>query len=347
MVLRFIDGFDDYNTVANGLLKWTKMVNNGNVTIQNSTARNGNALKSTNASNGMGITLDNQATWIVGFAFQVSSFSNQIIILEFRDGGTVQCSLLLNTDGTLQVVRSTGTALDSSGKSSLALSQNTWYYIEWKVTISNSISAHTCKVNVNGTNWIDVNSGQNVRSTSNNQANEMFFLDSNITVNTFFDDLYIADGTTGTGNYVNDLIGDVRVENLTPNADGNYSQWSLDTGSTHNTRVNETNPDTTSYAQTSTVNNIDSYAFTDLSSTPTTIYGIQVNNWAEKTDTAARTFANLIRISNTDYVNSNNLSPTNGSYLDLRQIYENDPSTGAAWGATNVNAMEVGVKLTG
>lgn len=340
MALRFMDGFDGYTSNSNGGLKWTFF--NTNLTIQTTVARNGNSVKADNANRTFAKTLDNQATWILGFGFHYAT-ANQIIIVNLQDAGSDQCGLRVNTDGTLQVVRGTSTALNASGTSSLSLSLNTWYYIEWKVTIADSISASTCKVNVNGVNWINVDSGQDLKATANAQANRVVFIpNSNIIMNIYFDDIYILDGT-GSAN--NDLLGDMRVETLFPDGAGNSSQWTADSG-TNYTRVNEANPDTSSYVQTSGVNNIDLYTFGNLSSTPTSIAGIMVNNFAEKTDAGARQFANVIRLGGTNYVNSNNHNPTAMSYLDHTQIYEQDPSTSAAWGTTNINAMEVGYKLT-
>lgn len=322
-------------------LKWTTA--NASLTIQTATARNVNSLKSTNTLQAFTKTLDNQASWIIGFGFQLSSITAQFIILDVKDVATIQCSLRVNTDGTLQIVRSNATALDSSSISSRSLFTNTWYYIEWKMTISNSISANTCKVNVNGDNWINVNSGQNIRSSANNTANIIEFLNvSNITVNTFFDDIYIADGT---GSLNNDFLGDVRIAKLLPSSAGNYSQFTRDSGTTNFSRVNESaNPDgDTSYVETSTANNIDSYNFDHVPANTNSVFGIQNNMWSRETDTN-RQLTGLIRISGVDHPNANTFNLTS-TYLDNVQIQETDPSTSSSWTVSGVNGAEYGFKL--
>lgn len=339
-----MDGFDHYTSVANGGIKWNTF--NASLAIQTAVARNGNSLKADNANRNFAKTLDNQATWIIGFGYQLSAL-NQIRLIELIDAGTTQCALRVNTDGTLEVVRGTTTALNASGKSSFSLLTNTWYYIEWKVTIADSISANTCKVNVNGVNWINVDAAQDLKAGSNAFASNLSFNTNASTImNIYYDDIYVLDGT---GSVNNDILGDSRVETLFPNADGNYSQWDGSDGNQINNYllVDETNQNgDTDYVETSTVNNIDTYNFGNLSSTPTSIAGIQINTTAEKTEAGARTFANLIRISSTDYLNSNNFSLSQNSYIDFLQIYEQDPSTSAAWGVTNINGAEYGYKLT-
>ena len=55
------------------------------------------------------------------------------------------------------------------------------------------------------------------------------------TANYDYDDLYICDGTTVPGEPVNDFLGDVRVDTLYPNGNGNSSQWvGQDANSTDN-----------------------------------------------------------------------------------------------------------------
>lgn len=342
MALGFIDGFDHYNTNANGAIKWDTF--NASLTLQTTTARiNGNALKATNANQLFSKTWpSNQASWIIGFAFQTSVNNSTIVIADFKDSATVQCSLRINTDGTLQVLRGTATALNASGTSSFALHANTWYYIEWKVTIADSIGANTCKVNVNGITVINVDSGQDLKAGSNAFANIVEFINNTSNaVNLYYDDLYICDGT---GSFNTDFLGDSAIIKLAPDGAGNYSQWTPDTG-TNYTRVNESsNPDDdTSYVETSTANNIDTYTFGNLPSNASSVFGLQNNMWARQTD-SNRQITGLIRISSTDYANANNLTLAS-SYDHKFQIEEVDPSTATLWTVSGVNGAEYGIKL--
>ncbi len=353
MTLRFMDSFDHYDT-AHILRKWNAI---GGATPAISTAnpRNGTQhLRVTDDDDYLSKTLDDQASWIVGFGFQIDALpdANSIGILGFMDTGTIfQAQLLLNNDGTLEVIRggvvgnATSRSTVTGGKSSLSISGGTYYFIEMKVTVADSIGAGTCVVKVNGTTYITVATGQDLKTTANATANQIFIGSmggDNRT--TDHDDLYICDGTGSAPQ--NDFLGDCRVEALFPDGEGAVNQFTGSDADTTNNHlhVDETSPDDdTTYVENATAGNQDLYTFGDLSAAPGTIFGVQSNIMAKKDDAGSRSAMALTRSGSTIYDGDTN-ALTEGSYEVHRHIDEQDPDTAAAWTEAGVNAAQFGVE---
>lgn len=344
MALRFMDGFDHYAT-ADITKKWTS-ITGGSVTINAGTGRrsSGSMSISLGSANGVSKTLDAQATWIVGVAVNYTTFpTNNVGLLRFLDAGTLQCSLLVNPDGTLSVVRGSGTAV-TGGTSTFALSANTFYYIEMKVTIADSIGANSCKVRVNGADVITVATGQDLKSTANATANQIGLSNSALSGSSVIvaDDFYVCDSTGATNN---DFLGDVRVDTLFPNAEGNFTQFTPSTGTTHYTLVDETAPNTTDYNDGATAGDRDSYALQNLSAlTSQTVYGVQVNAAVLKDDAGAKSASTFVRSGGTNGDGATAALGTSQAYVS--QVYELDPNGSVAWTEASVNAMEAGVRVT-
>jgi hypothetical protein len=146
----------------------------------------------------------------------------------------------------------------------------------------------------------------------------------------------------GQGSVNTSFLGEVRIMTQMANAAGTYSQWTPSSGSNY-ADVNETIEDgDTSYVATSTVGNMDSYNFTDLTNSPA-VAGVQVNLWARKDDVGAREIQPLVRIGGTNYLGTTQTVVT--GYADYMQTYDVSPATGTTWGASEINGAEFGVNL--
>ncbi len=337
MALLFTDGFDHYAT-ADINKKWTTIV--GAPAITAGGGRRGSASLTVNSSNeGVTRTFDTAfSAWVVGFAFSTTALSVSEIAYVL-DAGSIQMNLALNADGTLSLRRNGATL--TGGTSAQALSINTWYYIEVKLTIADSVAADSCKVRVNGVDWITIAAGQDTKNTTNAAANQFRLLTSaNITFN--FDDLYICD-QSGTTN--NNFLGDCRVDTAFADADGTYSQFTPSTGTTHYTLVDEAAPNTTDYNAGANVGDRDSYGFAALPAlTSQVVYGVQVNAAILKDDAGARSASTMVRSGTTNADGASVALGTTQTYLS--QIYETDPSGGGAWTESAINAAEFGTKVT-
>lgn len=348
MSLVFIDSFNHYTT-AQIARKWTTRVEGfaNQVNISSGTGRHGgNSLRYTpniGGNNYVRKSLTSQSTWILGVGFRTQSPIVAAQIFGVSDAGTTQIDVRLNATGTLSVTRN-GTVLATS---TATLTAGAYYYVELKTNIHNTTG--TYEVRVYGAAVIGPTTGANTRATSNNSADQVFVGSPGVTGgNTILDwcDFYACDGQ-GSSN--NDFLGDVRVEAIFPNGNGNSSQF---TGSDGNSTDNyllvddTTSPDDDStYVESSTAGHKDTYAMGNMSSTPSSIKGVQTCILGRKTDAGTRTICPVIRSGGTDY--DGTTVSLGDSYLYHLQVYEQNPNTSAAWTGSGVDGMEAGVKLVG
>lgn len=354
MSLLFVDGFDHYVT-ADLTKKWHILASTGSsgATITAAAGRNGSGALTNNGSTAssnswISRTFPPAASWVIGFAFKFSgSVATPLIIAALTDAGTTQCDLRLNADSTLSVTRN-GTAL-TSGTSATALSSGIWYYIEWKITIANSISAGSCKVRVNGSDVITVATSQDTQNTANATASQLKLgiqtTNSSTSILQFYDDVYVCDsvdsGIAGVPN--NDFLGDVRAEAILPNGAGNTTGMTPSTGSNY-TCVDDTTPnDDTDYVSSSVATTKDTYAFANLTTSPVTIFGVQTVLTQRKDDAGHRFTCPVTRTGATDYDGSN--YAVLDSYSMDCQVRQSNPNTSAAWTEAGVNGAEFGMKV--
>lgn len=344
MTLLFVDGFDHYAT-ADISKKWTSVGAGAAIELSNG-RRGGGCLNFASIASTQFITktLSQSASWVIGLAFQYyGTFTGSAgRIVSILDAGTSQCELWVNSDGTLSVMRN-GTAV-TNGTSVISLSISTYYYLEFKVTIADSISAGSCKVRVNGADVITVATGQDLKNTANAYANQIRLGPTSSAAGTPFraDDFYVCDQSGSTNN---DFLGDARIDTLYPTSDGNYSQFAPSTGTDHFALVDEATPNTTDYNDGSTVGNYDSYGLGNLAALVSqSVYAVQVNAAVLKDDAGAKSAATMVRSGTTDADGTSAALGTSLSYVS--QVFETNPDGSVAWTETSVNAMEAGIKVT-
>ena len=333
MAVRYIDGFEDYATAQLLLGNWNAI--GAGVTIAAGAGRSGAALYCPQKTATK--TLDAQSTWIVGFAVKFTSLAAGWFAC-LLDGATEQVTLCVAANNTLYIAR----GATSVGASIQTVSPNTWYYIEFKVTVADSIGAGTAVVRVNGETWITVATGSDLKATTNAYADALRL--GNATAGyQYFDDLYILDGVAGPVAGDNDFLGDVRVDSLLPTGAGSTTAWTPDSSSNY-ARVNEAAPDETSYVSSVTVDQIDTYAMANLATTPAKIWAVQTGLVVRKMDAGSRSIAPVLRGADGDKVGTTR--SVGDSYYNYQQVYEQNPlTTPADWTESSLNAIEMGIKL--
>lgn len=259
------------------------------------------------------------------------------ILLRLLDAGTAQVELRVQADGTLRVTRN-GTTV-TNGTSTYTIPTSTWVYIEWKVTIADSISADTCKVRVNGTDVITVATSQDLKNTANASANSVVIGGTGGHTACYYDDFYVCN-QSGTTN--NDFLGDVKVRTIYPSGAGNSTDWTPSAGSNYQCVDESPANGDTDYVSETTAGDHDTYALDDITITGS-ILGIQTNLYAKKDDAGTKELAAVVRSGTTDYDGAT--VSVNGSYTVHTEIRETDPDTTAAWTQSGINAMECGPKL--
>jgi hypothetical protein len=344
MALRFIDSFDHY-AIGEMFLKWSAAVS-GTGSISAGNGRWGTSCyRCASGSQNQGVrkVLDAQPTWIVGAAFKIGTGAAQNYFYRLLDGATVHVELRWDTGGHVFITRA-GTTLATG---TTILSVGVWYYIELLCTIGDvnpAVPQGAYEVRINGATEL-VSTNADTRNAGNSSADRIDVgTISGTNSQLDIDDVYICDGTGSSPS--NTFLGDVRVEALYPNGNGNSSVLvGSDTNSTDNYLLvdeSTTTGATTDYVESSTVGDKDTYAYTNPSSASGTVYGVQILPYAAKTDAGVRSIVSVARLSTTEVDSSaKTLSATATYYPDIR---ETKPG-GGAWSISDVSNAEFGVKI--
>ena len=133
-----------------------------------------------------------------------------------------------------------------------------------------------------------------------------------------------------------------RIAILTPSGAGNSTQWDPSAGSNY-ACVDEVPYSDTDYIYTNVVDEVDTYALSDLPSEAAVIKCVQVAARARKEGSSTpQNIALAVRTTGGDAYSSDQALLT--SYTTHMNIWETNPGTASAWTVSEVNAMEAGVK---
>ena len=217
MALLFLDGFDKYgpansnSTAVAALLtagEWTTATG-GAQQILAPLSATGQALL-IGVSGTVTKTIPTVGRIIGGMRFS-SSLGNAAGV-QFYDGASQQCGIIINTTGTIQLRNGIYAGGTSIAISSTSITANSTHYLEWDITLGNAAN-YQC--------WLDgvslFNGTADTTATVNNTISGFSVLCSTGVVYAV-DDLYLFD-TTGTANNAV-LLTSPRIETQFPSGDG-------------------------------------------------------------------------------------------------------------------------------
>lgn len=340
MAILFMDGFDHYDDAEIGQ-KWTS---SSNATISANGRNSSNSMyldaSGSNGSCFKSVSPTSTTTGGVGFAFYTTSLFSSATggphpIVGVWESGTNHIGLMLNTSGYLTLYRNTTTL---SQTTSAALTPNTFYYIEFKWTISDSVG--TAEVKFNGTTVMNA-TGLDTRNGGTGVWNSIGFYNgsNNTSLNVYLDDVVIWD-TSGSSN--NDFLGPIRVVTILPDGAGNSSDFTPSAGLNYQ-NVDETSTDgDTTYNSETTPGDHDTYTFGAVGVTGT-VRGVQTNLMVRSDGAGAETIRPKIRIGTTDY--NGTTVGISTSYTDSREVFQTSPATATAWTVTEIDGAEFGIEL--
>ncbi len=344
-LLRHLDSFDHY---ASGDLaaKYADISSPSVPTISANGRRSSSCMdiaSSGSATRYVGLTVPSHATYYIGFALKYTSLfatsSNGEWLIQFRNNTNVHVAVVLDQFRRVTVYRGQPTT-NLIGSSTFRLKPNVWHYFEAKATIGSGTSG-AFEIRVNGVS-IAANAATNTRSDISTTIDNIRFGSLTIGSVLLIDDVYILDGS---GSVNNTFLGDVGVQALLANGNGNSSQWvGEDADSTDNyLQVDETAPDgDTTYVEGGSVSDKDTYTFGNLAGEADAVHGVQIVPMAKKTDGSTREINTVARLSSTE-VDSSAIA-LGSDYAYLRDIREEKPGSGA-WDVADVNNAEFGVKV--
>ena len=296
--------------------------------------------------------LSSQDDWIVGLAFynNYSWFStvasSRSPLIQFVDSDAhIMLSVYLAA-GTLNVragAFSNGTKL---GFANALLSTKVWHYVECKVNFH--ISTGSVVLHVNEEEVMNV-TGVNTTTTDSLDARPSTIAvgGSGLTQKFLIDDIYICDDQ-GTMN--NTFLGDVRIERLNPTGvgatNGSGTEFTPLAGANWDAVNDVIVDDDSTYVESSTAGDKDTYEFDVTAETPANIVAVSVKSWVRKTDAGSRNFVHVARSGTGPNTEDDSavLYPS-VTYRYMESIFETDPVSGVAWLKAEVNTAEFGYKV--
>jgi hypothetical protein len=331
MALILIEGFEDQG------MGWTA---SGGTPIQAAAARTGpSGCRLANASNFIYTfpVAQQSATCILGLAVRFPSpffTGTNIIRIGFvpsSAGGSSFCDFAVYADGHISLVKGgTPTVLASSAAGTVVA--DTWYYFELRWFHNTSGSA---ELRMNGATLLTF-TGDTLTGAGTAPLLGIRFENTPAQV-LHLDDMYIMNNASDP------FLGDSMVETIYPSAPGDTTAWTPSVGTQNYQTVDEPGTyDPSDYVKAGTSGQRDLYNFADLSIITGGIFGVQHVAQAANIDAAASHSVKLVNHHATDATQTFTLTTT---FQPLAWVLQNDPDTGAAWLAANVNALQAGVEV--
>lgn len=337
MALLFVDGFSHYAT-ANLPLKYPVSPNcaapYGTIVDTFPRRTGGKSFAPTGAAfnGGLHRALGSlKQTLAVGIAFRASALGSNYPLIQLSSGGTAQCCLCIEANGSVTVRRPDGSGTILGQSSPALITSGVWYYLEFKALVENAGSYEAW---LNGTSIL---SGSGDTQNASGSGADIVHVFSPFSGNgDRLTDLYIDDSANH---------GDCRIETIMPSAAGSHAQFTPSAGENY---ANVDDPDSidddTSYNASNTAGQHDSFAMQDISLiTGSVIKGVQLSLTMRKDDAGNRTVTPIFVADDVDYPNADPVIVAD-EYRLWRWIYEEHPDT-TAWTRDNVNAIEAGYKL--
>jgi len=268
----------------------------------------------------------------------------------FDEAGIAQCSLVMDTAGkmtfylrTYSIDWSYGMAAHYTVIASTASigPAASWYSLEGEITIHDTTGAF--KLWVNGVLLLNLS---NI-DTKNAYASAYVYGLAN--AQGYFADLAIGDNASPNAA----RIGESRVDCMLPNANGTdrasggATEMTRSTGADDYTLLDETaaSAGTSDYVYSDAVGERCSVNVAALTNAGGTIVGVQATAYATKNEAGPCGFKLYCLRGGTRYY-SGEFFPSFGSWGFFRYVWDQDPSTSAAWTESNFNAAEFGVERT-
>lgn len=279
-------------------------------------------------------------TWIIGLAVKFdSSFpdNNSLVVLAHTSPSTSywNFALKLLDDGKVAAYGAGNTHLATTVNA--VYKKDRWHYFEVKVVCHDTAGSYEVRVDgvaVLSDSNVDTRTGADTRFVRF-RCDEYY---------QYLDDIYICD-TDGTVN--NNFLGQIMVEGIFPDADGDSSDWTPASGTDNYAMVDDNPTDNdTSFVESGTEGDEDLYGYTDLSTiTDEDILGVVL-----KTEPRMTAFPGDLDIyqtvkSGTTASDGDATNIADDSYTSVQRVLEMDPDTSSAWTVSGVNGAQFGIKV--
>ena len=319
----FIDGFE-----SGGYEAWDAF---SGVSISSSTKFTG-AYALNVVGGGSSITkfVSSQNAYYIAFK-HFNNTADSRAVVNFLEGATVHIDVerYINGSGTTIVVKRGGTTL---AQGSIIKANQTWYLLEVYCLIDDSAGRVIVKVD----GIVDIDYTGDTRNGGTSGVIDRInwgYRNGGPQTSCYIDDVVIDDAN---------WIGNSGIAGLSPNGAGNSTQWDPSTGANY-ACVDEVPPSDTDYVSTNVVDEVDTYALSNLPSEAAVVKCVQVMARARKEGASTPQNLNLaVRTTGGDAYSGDKALTT--SFAGHSNLWETNPGTALAWTVAEVNAMEAGIK---
>lgn len=339
MTLLYLDGFDAYAVSADFETgnRWNAAGTSALTTTGG--ARGGGGITSVSGTQGViGQLPATHDTLITGFWWKMSALpSNTRDVLRYSRGGTAAGNTQVNL--RLDVVGRLVMYLDASttplGWSRSLLLANTWYFIEWKVNMTNTGSA---ELRINGYTEFSF-SGVDCQAEASSGADNVVIGSGSTNITQTYDDIYVLNDS-GSSPW-NNFLGPLYIDQITPSGD-NTVVGTPSAGSNYQCVDETTTNGDTDYVSFNSSGQIDLYDMNTLSVTPTSIFAVQPYIFVRDDGVSVNT---RTKMKNGTTTSNGTSRATTTSYQMWVDIYETNPDTTSAWTKTNIDNIITGVEF--
>jgi len=153
-----------------------------------------------------------------------------------------------------------------------------------------------------------------------------------------------------SGFYVDNIVvddaawpGSTKIQAIVPAGAGNSTQWTPSAGNNYEC-VDEVPPSESDYIEADAIDQLDQYAMENLSGAIGSIRCVQAQALSVMEGTPdPQNLQFIVRTGGSDFVSDSKEVPVDIS-KQIMHIWEKNPDTEATWQASEVNAMEIGIK---
>lgn len=356
-MLKFIDGFDYYNTQALFLRKWDYVSDATLPLVGTAYGRNGSGGLKLGGNSNSGHVGKNLPAANSGYGF----FGHAIYIPNMGPNGwsmihgaynpaasdSMEIASFVFSDGSLgiawQASNSGGwTILHQSGPGLIGAAS--YRHVETAIRV-HPVNGEVI-VRLDG-DVVSNYTGNTSRATGASEFRQVrTFQNSGVNGEQWIDDFYYCDDT-GAKN--NGFLGDMRIITLYPNAPGDLAEWLTRVGAATDWEAINQHPtdDDTSYLASDTPGerflvNLDAIAGVDGE-----VKGLAVNLMAKKDDAGTRKVAALVKVPSTGgAIGEATEQAFPAAYANLQYIFESNPDTLANFTWPQIGELQAGGKVT-
>lgn len=279
------------------------------------------------------------AEFYARFAIQYNSV-NQIPEFTWSSAaGTVLGRWRINTSQVIECYTGTGTLVHTG---STVMQVNTWYIIELHVKIADA--GGVIEYKIDGV-LVSAFSGDTKPGSDTTVGQILLQKMGSFSTVGYWDDLALNDVAGGVDD---SWCGDGHIYGLVPNADGDSSQWlGSDGNSTNNYLLVDEIPHNTDtdYVSSATSADKDLYNVASIPTLPSNsvVKRVQVQARAREITADADSINLGVKSGSTEGWSGNIVVGT--TYAAKSADFTTNPATSAAWTESEINSMQIGVKL--